>query len=63
MRHRDSPAGRRSGEGRIGELTELQTEFAVWSEKTNAKQRGVDWQIRTENALVKLKLLQQQIKA
>ena len=27
---------------RIGELTELQTEIATWSGKTNAKQRGVD---------------------
>ena len=28
---------------RIGVLTELQSEIAVWSNKTNAKQRGVDW--------------------
>jgi len=48
---------------RIGELTELQTEIAVWSEKTNAKQRGVDWQFRIENARVKLKRLYPKIKA
>ena len=47
---------------RIGELTELQTEIATWSEKTNAKQRGVDWQFRIENARVKLKRLYPQIK-
>ncbi len=35
---------------RIGELTELQTEIAAWSDKTNAKQRGVDWQFRIEDA-------------
>jgi hypothetical protein len=47
---------------RIGELTELQREIAVWSDKTNAKQRGVDWQFRIENARVKLKLLYPKIK-
>jgi len=48
---------------RIGALTELQTEIATWSEKTNAKQRGVDWQFRIENARVKLKRLYPKIKA
>jgi hypothetical protein len=47
---------------RIGELTELQTEIAAWSEKTNAKQRGVDWQFRIENARIKLKRLYPKIK-
>jgi hypothetical protein len=42
---------------RIEELTELQAEIAAWSNKTNAKQRGVDWQFRIENAGVKLKRL------
>ena len=41
----------------IGELTELQTEIAAWADKTNAKQRGVDWQFRIENARTKLKRL------
>ena len=40
---------------RIGELTELHMEIGAWSDKTNAKQRGVDWQFRIENARVKLK--------
>lgn len=48
---------------RIGALTALQTEIATWSEKTNAKQRGVDWQFRIENARVKLKRLYPKIKA
>ena len=48
---------------RIGELTELHTEIAAWSDKTNAKQRGVDWQFRIENARVKLKRLYPKIKA
>lgn len=48
---------------RIGELTELQAGIAAWSDKTNAKQRGVDWQFRIENARVKLKRLYPKIKA
>ena len=42
---------------RIGALPELQIEIAAWSNKTNATQRGVDWQFRIENARVKLKRL------
>jgi len=47
---------------RIGERTELHTEIGAWSDKTNAKQRGVDWQFRIENARVKLKRLYPKIK-
>ena len=47
---------------RLGELAELQTEIGIWSDKTNAKQRGVDWQFRIENARVKLKRLYPKIK-
>jgi hypothetical protein len=47
---------------RIGEVNELQQEIGVWSNKTNAKQRGVDWQFRIENARVKLKRLYPKIK-
>ena len=46
----------------IGDLTELQAEITAWSDKTNAKQRGVDWQFRIENARVKLKRLYPKIK-
>lgn len=42
---------------RIGELDELQTEIVAWSEKTNAKQRGVDWQFQIDDARCKLKRL------
>ena len=48
---------------RLAELAELQSEIAVWSAKTNAKQRGVDWQFRIEDARVKLKRLYPQIKS
>ena len=47
---------------RIDELTKMQAEIAAWSDKTNAKQRGVDWQFRIENARVKLKRLYPKIK-
>lgn len=47
---------------RIGELTELQSAIAAWSDKTNAKHRGVDWQFRIENARTKLKRLYPKIK-
>ncbi|HEV3022574.1 MAG TPA: hypothetical protein VGX76_08900 [Pirellulales bacterium] len=49
-------------ERRIGELVELQKEIAAWSDKTNAKQRGLDWQFRIENARAKLKRLYPNIK-
>ena len=48
---------------RIGELQELQLEIATWSEKTNAKQRGVDWQFKIDDARHKLKRLYPKIKA
>jgi hypothetical protein len=47
---------------RIGELTELQQEIAAWAQKTNAKQRGIDWQFRIEDARIKLKRLYPKIK-
>ena len=48
---------------RIGELEVLQSEIATWSEKTNAKQRGVDWQFKIDDARRKLKRLYPRIKA
>jgi hypothetical protein len=47
---------------RIGELPELQSEIGAWSDRTTARQRGVDWQFRIENARVKLKRLYPKIK-
>jgi len=42
---------------RIGELKILQSEIGTWSEKTTAKQRGVDWQFRIDDARRKLERL------
>lgn len=47
---------------RIGELEILQREIAAWSQKTNAKQRGVDWQFKIDHARRKLKRLYPKIK-
>jgi hypothetical protein len=47
---------------RLGELEVLQSEIASWSEKTNAKQRGVDWQFKIDDARRKLKRLYPKIK-
>ena len=47
----------------IGELIQLRQEITAWSERTNAKQRGIDWQFRIENARVKLKRLYPKIKS
>jgi hypothetical protein len=42
---------------RIGELERLQSEIGTWSDKTNTKQRGVDWQFQVDDARMKLKKL------
>ena len=47
---------------RLGELEVLQSEIATWSQKTNAKQRGVDWQFKIDDARRKLKQLYPTIK-
>jgi hypothetical protein len=47
---------------RIAEILELQREITQWSDRTNAKQRAVDWQFRIEHARVKLKRLYPKIK-
>jgi hypothetical protein len=47
---------------RLGELEVLQSEIATWSQKTNAKQRGVDWQFTIDDARRKLKRLYPKIK-
>ena len=47
---------------RIGELTTLQSEIKAWADKTNAKQRGVDWQFKIDDARRKLKRLYPVIK-
>jgi len=57
------PTNQFLGDRRIGELAELESEIAAWSDKTNAKQRGVEWQFKIENARVKLKRLYPRDKA
>lgn len=47
---------------RIGELNVLQSEIQAWSEKTNAKQRGIDWQFKIDDARSKLTRLYPKIK-
>jgi hypothetical protein len=48
---------------RIGELPLLQSEIGSWADKTNAKQRGVDWQFKIDDARTKLKRLYPKIKS
>lgn len=47
---------------RLGELNVLPCEIGIWSEKTNTKQRGVDWQFKVDDARQKLKRLYPKIK-
>jgi DDE superfamily endonuclease len=42
---------------RIGEIEKRQTETKAWFERTNLKQRGVDWQFQVDDARIKLKRL------
>jgi hypothetical protein len=42
---------------RFATVEELRTETAAWHEYVNDKQRGVDWQFRTDDAREKLKTL------
>ena len=47
---------------KFAELEVLQSEIGMWSEKTTAKQRGVDWQFQIGDARHKLKRLYPKIK-
>jgi hypothetical protein len=47
---------------RIGDVELLSSEIGIWSEKTSAKQRGVDWQFTSDDARRKLKRLYPKIK-
>jgi hypothetical protein len=42
---------------RFGAVAELQTETAAWQQRTNDKQRGVEWQFRIDDARTRLKSL------
>ena len=43
-----------SARRRIGELETLQHEIDAWSNDVNDKQRGVDWQMKIDDARCKL---------
>lgn len=47
---------------RIGDLDELNDEIGAWSDDTNQKQRGVDWQFQIDEARTKLTRLYPKIK-
>ena len=39
----------------IGDLATLHAEVSAWSTDTNSTQRGVDWQMKVDDARCKLK--------
>jgi len=47
---------------RIGDLETLQAEISAWSTSVNRQQRGVDWQMKVDEARTKLKSLYPKIK-
>ena len=47
---------------RLGTLEELRTEIAAWSADVNRTQRGVDWQMKIEDARCKLKSIYPKIR-
>jgi hypothetical protein len=47
---------------RFGEIEQLRQETTAWSTASNAKQRGVDWQFKINDARTKLKSLYPKIK-
>ena len=42
---------------RFGTIEEIRKETKAWQQRTNDKQRGVDWQFRIDDARIKLKSL------
>ena len=47
---------------RFGKLTKLQSEIKAWSQDTNSRQRGVDWQMKIDDARCKLQSLYPKIR-
>ena len=45
------------GDRRFGSIEELRQETTAWATDSNARQRGVDWQFRIDDARIKLKSL------
>lgn len=50
------------GGHRIGDLKTLQDQIGAWSDDVNATQRGVDWQMKIDDARCKLKSVYPKIK-
>lgn len=50
------------GRRRIGDIETLRTETQAWSEDVNRRQKGVDWQMKIEDARLKLKSIYPKIK-
>lgn len=48
---------------RMGDINTLNDEVKAWSEDINANQRGVDWQMKIDDARVKLKSLYPKIES
>lgn len=48
---------------RIGDLSELHAEIGAWSSYINESQRGVDWQMKVDDARIKLKSIYPKDKA
>jgi hypothetical protein len=51
------------GKRRIGNIETLQSEIRAWSTDVNNKQRGVDWQMKVDDARTKLKSVYPKIKS
>ncbi|MEL7224621.1 MAG: hypothetical protein AAGL17_07105 [Cyanobacteria bacterium J06576_12] len=47
---------------RFGDIETLKAEITDWSTDVNQTQRGVDWQMKVEDARVKLKSIYPKIK-
>ena len=47
---------------RLGDIETLQAEIAAWSTDVNNTQRGVDWQMKIDDARCKLKSVYPKIK-
>jgi hypothetical protein len=50
------------GKRRIGDIETLRSEISVWSADINNKQRSVDWQMKVDDARIKLKSIYPKIK-
>lgn len=51
------------GGRRIGTIEELASEISAWSSDVNTKQRGVDWQMKIDDARCKLKSVYPKIRS